>query len=312
MKKIITFTPYFLSGIVLMMIAGCATEKITADYVMPAEKISDVKAVNVVAIRVKTDLKGPYKVDPAVCSGLVKQLASMRLYQEGYYSSVDSIWGDVQGVGKLQKLLKAGDTGYGYALYSTEQGLEKVILDLELQVAFDTKKVTKEETFTLKALPYKIKEGKDQYTPATSEPDPKGVIVTQKKQPVSHWETTAKGTLKARFIGPDGASAPVPYENTFDISMPKDTRIGLSSPSFIKALAAAVSPAINGVIADISPHKTSRTFEANKEGNEKIVLLLNAKAFPEVIYSVDALREKGSANYADLENQGLAYEVLGD
>ena len=40
--------------------------------------------------------------------------------------------------------------------------------------------------------------------------------------------------------------------------------------------------------------------------------LLNAKAFPEVVTVVEKLELVGKANFADFENQGIAFEAMGE
>ena len=80
----------------------------------------------------------------------------------------------------------------------------------------------------------------------------------------------------------------------------------------MKALAAAVTPAVNGIVADISPYKESRELVAIEGGDERVVYLLNAKAFLEVVTVVEKLDVTGKANFADFENLGIAQEAMGD
>ena len=49
--------------------------------------------------------------------------------------------------------------------------------------------------------------------------------------------------------------------------------------------------------------------EVNEDGEESTVLLLKAQAFTEAISALDEIEKK---TYADFENMGLAYEVIGD
>jgi len=99
------------------------------------------------------------------------------------------------------------------------------------------------------------------------------------------------------------------YSAEYKVEMPKDAALGSSAPSALKAISVAIAPAVDEVLADISPYKTTKEFEANHDGDEKVVMLMEAKAFSAAIEVVDALKEK---TFADYENQGLAYEASGD
>ena len=117
---------------------------------------------------------------------------------------------------------------------------------------------------------------------------------------------------RQRFAGVNGGDSPQKYENTFQISMPEADRFDSAQPSQLKALAAAVTPAVNGIVADISPYKESRELVAIEGGDERVVYLLNAKAFLEVVTVVEKLDVTGKANFADFENLGIAQEAMGD
>lgn len=312
MKSISRFGIYGASVGLVAVIAGCATEKITVDYVMPAKAVTDVGKVNVAAIRVKSNVTGNLAGDNDRNAGLVKQLLAMRLYKDGFYQVVDDIWATPEGASALEKAIAEKDSGHGYAaLGAMGQSETKVVVDMALDLTLDAKPVKKTIPFTLKTVPYKAKQVKKGEIPV-SEPDAKGIVVENVKQEVTVYEIVAKGTLKAKFLGPDGKPAPQEYENTFQISMPESDRFDSAKPSQMKALAAAVSPAIDGVAADISPYKESRELVAIKGGDKRVVHLLNAKAFPEVVTVVEKLELIGKANYADFENLGIAFEAMGE
>ena len=292
--------------------AGCATEKITVDYVMPAKAVADVSKVNVAAIKVKANVKGNLAGDNKRNAGLVKQLLAMRLYKEGFYQVTDDIWATPEGASALEKAIAEKDAGHGYAtLGAMGQNDTKVVIDISLDLALDTKPIKKEMPFTLQTVPYKAKQVKKGEIPV-SEPDAKGIVVENVKQQVTVYETVAKGTLKVRFVGANGKDAPQKYENTFQVAMPEICRFDSAQPSQLKALAAAVSPAIDGIVADISPYKESRELVAIEGGDERVVHLLNAKAFPEVVTVVEKLEVTGKANFADFENLGIAFEAMGE
>ena len=260
MKNISKLGLYGLSAGIAVLLAGCAAEKITVDYVMPARAVTDVSKVNVAAIKVKANVTGNLAGDNKLNAGLVKQLLAMRLYKEGFYQITDDIWADPKAASALEAAIQAKDAGHGYAtLGAMGQGTEKVVIAVTLDLALDSKPVKKVMPFTLSTIPYKPKEVK-------------------------------KG----------------------EITMPEADRFGTAQPSQLKALAAAVTPAVNEVVADISPYKESRELVAIEGGDKRVVHLLNAKAFPEVVTVVEKLEVTGKANYADLENLGIAFEAMGD
>ena len=293
-------------------LAGCATEKITVDYVMPAKAVIDVSKVNVAAIKVKANVKGNLSGDNKRNAGLVKQLLAMRLYKEGFYQVTDDIWATPEGASALEKAIEEKDAGHGYAaLGAMGQNGTKVVIDVTLDLSLGTNPVKKEMPFTLQTVPYKAKQVKKGEVPI-SEPDAAAIVVEKVKKEVTVYETVAKGTLSAKFVGLDGKDAPQKYEATFQIVMPEAEKFDSAKPSQLKALAAAVSPAIDGIVADISPYKESRELVAIEGGDERVVHLLNAKAFPEVVSVVEKLEVAGKANFADFENLGIAFEAMGE
>ena len=312
MKTITKIGLYGIIGGAVAFLAGCGTEKIAVDYVMPAKAVTDISKVNVAAINVKANVKGGLAGNNKQNAGLVKQLLAMRLYKEGFYQVADDLWSNPEGASELEKMIKEKDAGHGYAtLGAMGQGSEKVVIDLTLDLELDSKPVQKNMEYTLKTVPYKAKKVKKGEIPV-SEPDLKATQVQKVKQPVTVYELVAKGTLKAKFKGVNGKDAPAKYENTFTITVPEADRFDSAQPSQLKALAAVVTPAVNGVVADISPYKESRELVAIKGGDDRVVYLLNAKAFPEVVTVVEKLELAGKAKFADFENQGIAFEAMGE
>ncbi len=290
----------------VIVFSGCTTEKIVADYVMPARQISDVKSIDLLAIEVKADVKGSVANGDmsGPVAGLVNQLTSAQLYKGGYITTVDGIWGNVAGAKAIQDFVANKKSQHGHASFATEQGLAKAILTLDLSLVADSKRVMKEKTFTLSTIPYKVNPPKKDGDAPTSVPGPP--VVEKVKQPYWAYETVVTGLLKASLVDKAGKQL---YSAEYKVAMPKKAALSSASPSLLKAVSLAVGPAVSEVVADISPYKMSREFEANREGNEKVVLLLEAKAFAAAIEAVEALKEK---TFADWENQGLAYEASGD
>lgn len=312
MKNITKAGVYGLSVGLATLFVGCASEKIMVDYVMPAAAVADVSKVNVAAIRVKTNVRGNLAGDQKLNAGLVKQLLAMRLYKEGFYKVTDDIWSTSDGAAAIHKMIADRDSGHGYAsLGAMGQGAEKVIIDLDLDLELASNPIEKAMSFNLSKVPYTKKPGKNG-APSTSEPNAKAIVVEKVSQNVKVYELAAKGVLKAKFVGVDGGDAPQDYEKSFDIAIPEDNRVDVAPPTQLKALALAVTPAINGIVSDISPYRQTRELVAIKGGDDRVVELLNAKAFPEVIIVVERLAVTGKANSADLQNLGIAQEAIGN
>lgn len=306
MNKAYNFGAMFAAACGVAIFAGCSTEKIAADYVMPARQIKNVKDINVIAINVKADVKGSVVNDniSGQTAGIVKQLTSARLYKEGYITTSDGIWGSVDGGKVVTDYMNGKKSQHGHSSFaSLEQNPEKATLSLDLALVVDSKKVNKDREYTLSTVPYKREPAKDGEVP-TSKPD-KPIIEKVKKQ-YQVYETAVAGVLKASLVDKNGKKL---YSAEYKVVMPKDAAFSSADPSALKAISVAVGPAVDEVIADISPYKETREFEANQDGDEKVVMLLEAKAFTAAIEAVDALKEK---TFADYENQGLAYEASGD
>ena len=288
---------------------GCASEKVMVDYVMPAKAVADVSKVNVVSIRVKSNVTGNLAGDGGRNAGLVRQLLATRLYKEGFYQVADDIWSNADGALALQQQILEKDSGHGYATFGAMgQGREKAVIDLELDFSLDANPVKKEIPFVLTTVPYKL----DPKKPGVSYPDPKKATEERVSKMVTVYEVVAKGTLRAKFSGVNGTEAPVAYENTFAVEMPEADRFGSAKPSQLKALAAAVSSAIDGVVADISPYRETRAFEPISGGDKRVTKLLCAKAFPEVVTVVEQLALNGKGTAPDFENLGIAFEAMGE
>ena len=105
MKSISRIGIYGASVGLAAFLAGCATEKITVDYVMPAKAVADVSKVNVAAIKVNAKVTGNLAGDNKRNAGLVKQLLAMRLYKEGFYQVTDDIWATLEGASAMEKAI---------------------------------------------------------------------------------------------------------------------------------------------------------------------------------------------------------------
>ena len=284
----------------MMFLAGCSTE-IVADYVMPAKAVTDVKAVDVVKIEATADVKGSLAGDAGANAGLLKQLLAMRLCKEGYYRIVDNISGDKDGAAALTEWVRSRDAGHGYSALTASTD-EKAVIKLALDMTLDVRPVTTNKEFRLCTTTYK--EDKDGKLKPTVVPQPP--VLKQLK----YWETVASGHLVATMICKKESKKV--YEGTFEITIPDADRFEAAKPSQLKAFAAAVSPAIEGIVADISPKREERKLVIVEKGDYRVECLLKNKAFAEIEMVVNELRYNGQVNYSDFTNLGIAREATGD
>lgn len=297
-----------------LFLAGCGgIQPVKVDYPMPARAVSDVTSVNVSAIRVNAEVTGNCATDNAQSAALVKQLLAMRLYKEGYYQVADDLWCAAEGATKMADILKLTETtGHGYGTYSAAgQGKEKAVLEVNFKVELNAKPVEKKVTFKLQTIPYVREPAKPGKAPI-SKANMAAMVVEDVEDVVTVYETEAMGTLTARFVGMDGGPAPVEYSNTFAIEIPEAERGELVAPTPLKVLAAALTPAVNNVVADISPYREVREINPVDGGDLRVLSLLQATAFAEAISLVEHLELAELATAEDFENQGLAFEAIGD
>ena len=301
-------------GVVLGIVSflgGCASETIMVDYVMPAKAVAEVNKVNVVAIKVNSRVKGNLAGDNQRNAGLVKQLLAQKLYKEGFYQVADDIWTDPEKAAGLAKVINAQNPnhGYGETFVAGGQTKAKVMIEIDLDLVLESKPVEKKVSFELTTIPYKPDANKPGEPPSSS-PNPKAAKVETETRSVTVYEFAGEGMLKARFVGLNGDPVPVTYASSSRILMPKSERSAM--PSQLAALAEAVSPAIADIVADISPHRETRELQAIEGGDKRVVYLLQAKAFSEVVSLVERLESAGEVEAADYENMGIAFEAMGD
>lgn len=338
MKTMTKIGLYGLSTGMAVIFAGCQTSFIEADYVLPARKIADVSKVDVVTIKVDANVNGNMAGNKAMNEALVRQMLSARLYKGGYYQVMDELWGARDGSEKIAAILaKATDAGHGYASYEVGEtipdsercpncglpcqkckGLHKGLkakaeLAVKIDLTLDTNELVEDREVELATTPYVPVKVKDGMPPASA---PNVVAVKKSKQKVQTrvFKTVAKGTVKVRINGVNGEKAPVAYANTFVLPIVNEKaadRCDLASPSQLAALAEVLSPAIAEIVADISPYTETRKLTPVEGGDERVVTLLNAKAFKEVVEFVTEFVRSGNAVTADVENMGIALEAMG-
>lgn len=311
MKKTNRFLQIAGASASVLLIAGCATEKITAEYVMPPAVIKDIKAVDTLEIVPTTTLTGNAITgnDTTYANGALVQRIASRLCQEGYYRTTDIVWGNIDGVAQMGNAIAKKKSQHGYARYTTESDFKRAQLSVTLNAKIDSHIVKKNMAYTLTDMPYKEKKvGKV----PTGVPDPTRARVQKVTRQVDVFSITGAGNLTVKLTDKNGK---VVYEKQFPkLSYHFETsdKDHNSLPAKAAVVAEMIVPAIDEIVADLSPHKEQRDLVVNEDGDEKAVLLLKAQAFSETIKRLDDVLNGEDKNAADYENRGLAYEIIGD
>ncbi len=325
--------------------AGCSTPaKVSATYLLPARALTDVRSVDVLAIEPVVRLSGNVaeEGDEGRIAGLAQQLLSMQLYRRGFYRTTDSLWGSMDGAAELGSLLVQTGSRHGYATLLAEPDPAKAVLRIEVDLSYDVRKTTKKQTFELKTVPYVIHRPGDgngaigktasALTGATgtlpglgklaavaqaaakveslvpySLPDSEATTTERVSASWDAWESGGKGRMHVSLV-PAGSEEAV-YERDFDLKVPSS--FGASSPTLARVAAAALAPALEEVVLDISPNTEVRQLDLNPAGDSQAVLLLEAGAWTDAIEAIEAIPDEGRTA-ADWENLGVAFEVLGD
>ena len=281
---------------------------ITAEYVMPPASVKDIKSIDTLSINTHTRLTGNAVTenDKSYASGALQQRLAARLCQEGFYRVTDFVWGNVEGASKMGRVLAKKKSRHGYSGYMTDSDFKRANLNLVMNVQIDREKVRKNLPFTLKTVPYKTEYvGKV----PVGRPMIEATKMTKQVVPVDVEIVKCSGSLSVKLTDKNGR---VVYKKNFpglkytcEITDTKREPL----PSNMAIIAQMTQPALEQLVADLSPHKEKRSLTVNNEGDIRAVRLLEAQAFTEAIAILDEIEEK---SYADYENLALAYEVIGE
>ena len=310
MKKTNRFLQIAGASASVLLIAGCATEKITAEYVMPPAVIKDIKAVDTIDIVPVTTLTGNAikGSDTTYANGALVQRIASRLCQEGYYRTTDIAWGNISGTAEMGNAISQKGSKHGYARYTTESHFQRAQLAVALNANIDSRTVKKNVVYTLTDMPYKEKKvGKA----PVGVPDPTRARIQKVTRQVDVFSITGSGSMTVKLTDKNGK---VVYEKNFPkLSYHFETsdKDHNSLPANAAVVAQMIVPAIDEIVADLSPHKEQRDLVVNEDGDKKAVLLLKAQAFSETIKRLDIVLSGKEKAAADYENRGLAYEIIG-
>ncbi len=302
--------------------AGCASQNISANYTMPARKIADVGSVSLLEILTAAELSGNRVVDGDAerAAAMVRQNLSAQLYQERFYQTTDLIWGpSVKGASAILEHSKTTGSRHGYATFASIAPEATGRLEIQFKLSVDAARQRRTDTITLTSVPYVIKYSKDGIPSSSPNPDPKTHSTREVVVNYDVWTVAGDGTLNAKLF--NVKTGELVYERTFQIAPPdNDTR---SQPTLLRAVSAAVEPAIKEIVADISPHQERKLLPVNQDAHPRVVALLSARDYVDTVQEVERLEaERLSADpknddvytpvIADFENKAIALEVLGD
>ena len=330
---------YGLAASAGLFISGCALEPFEADFVKPANKVVDVSKVNVLSLKVKTNMRGNAVGSKKMNEALIRQMLSSSLCQSGYYRVSDDFWGGEGAPEKIAKVLaNANEAGHPYASYSSggsgptgkvcpqcgtvcpehrhlpaDTSMKvKAELELDVDLAVDIVEADEVQTVNLTTQTYQIVPPKKQGDLPKAKPESSKVTVVRK--PVRTYRAMAKGRVTARFNGVNGAKCPVKYENTFELARSdakKPLEACLVAPSQLKVLADVFAPAVEQIVADLAPHVGKEKLMPAKGGAGAVVTLLYAQAFDEAIAYVGELARTRAAAAPDYVNLGHALAAKG-
>lgn len=298
------------AAFVLLLAAGCSTEVLTAEYIMPPNMISDVKSIDVIEIVPEITLSGNAfeNKDKAFVAGALQQSMASRLCQGGYIKTVDYVWGNPDGASDMEDVLARKEHMHGYTRHATDPVSSRAKLEMKLKAAVNTSTAKQNVSITLQDVPYK--EGRNGRVP-TSSPDTARIVTEKVSVPMDVFSISGTGALSVTLTDKSGN---VVYEKEFpslESSFSTSTTNHGAPPTSLEVISTMILPAIETIAADISPHKENRTLQINEDGSKESVLLLKAMAFTEAISAIDNI-EDDKKSAADYENLGVAYEVIGD
>ena len=317
MKKINKSVQAAGAAAVIILAAGCA-ETITAEYVMPPKAVSDIKAID--TMQIITDVKvtdnSQQTGDSTYLTGALNQRVAARFCQEGFFRTTDFVWGNPAGADQMAGVVLNPGNRHGYARHTTDPVAKRAKLYLTLDVNINSIRRKINKTYMLKDIPYKtvmVKLGKDknkrEIRRPTGVPDPARATVKKVIFPIDSFVITATGNLSVKLVNKNGATVYSKEFNGLATTHAAGNDKHVSLPTKSAVIMEMLVPAVETIIADLSPHKETITLEINKGGDEKGFLLMKAQAFTEVIRTLDELEKK---SYADFENLGVAYEIIGD
>ncbi len=290
----------------LLLAAGCQTYHDIA-YVYPAREVKDIKSVDALAISVNSKGSGNAFADNQLMwiNGPLWQLVSSRFYDEGFYRTGDIIWGSPAGVEQLKRNYADKNPRHGYVRLSTEN-VRFATLQIECDLKLETSSYKETRNFVIKDLPYRdIYQDKKFIGTA---PDYARMVTNSVNLQSDVFKAVGSGTLKAVLIDKNGQKV---YEKSFPLSYLQQISADKHGalPPVSEMVLAMVTPAVEQLVADVSPHREITSVAYPGGGDSGIAKLINAHAYAEAAQQSDAIRSRSAADY---ENQGFACEAIGE
>ena len=295
------FLPILISGL-----AGCKSDVLIADYLVPPTIIKDVKVIDTLEIVPTVSLSGNsfHSGDEKYVCGSLHQILASKLSQYGYINVLDYVWGNAEGASAMEDLLRSKNSQHGYVRHTTDPVTNRARMYLDFKVKVNSGAVEQKVKLELQDDTYSIK-----YKDGVPYQEYSGTRTSTVEMPTSVFSIAGTGTLSAKLVDKSGNTV---YSKTFsNLSWSSQTSASVhdAPPPASAVVEQMILSAVETIVTDISPHTVQRELEINSSGSKKSVLLLKSMAFTEAIYAIDELDKKSSADY---ENLGIAYEIIGD
>ena len=147
--------------------------------------------------------------DKTFANGALQQRVAARLCQEGYFKTTDFVWGNPDGVSKMEDTIRKKESMHGYARHTTDLVQKRANLILNLTAEINAQTVKKNLSFTLKDVPYK--EEKVGKMPV-GRPDPTRTRIQKVTRAVDVFSIAGTGNLSVKLVDKSGKTV---YEKNF-------------------------------------------------------------------------------------------------
>jgi len=311
-----------ISAAAILTIAGCSVPTITANYTMPPEAISDVKGIDTMEIVVNVSLPNSSDAaDSAIARAAICERLAAGFGREGFFRTTDPVWGNPAGADALASLVKSKNSRHGYARLVTPPVTPRARIELNFKADVTSGERNQIVDTKLTKVFYRVAYRKQEITWGSGErknretiqipysvPDRSEKSVARSK--IKQYWINARGALEAKVIDKNGK---VVYQKRFDnlsVAAQCDHSSLKAVPTKASVFSALSKDAIAAIVKDLSPHKESKQIKINKDGDKRGFYLLQALAFSEAVSTFENIDEK-KRTFADWENLGVTYEVLG-
>ena len=309
-----------LAGVLIL--TSCSTpEVIYGTYLMPPQKVTDVRSLQILEV-VQPNLEvNAQQIDPSLTTALPEELSALiagNIEAQGFYKTADALWckNSTDHYSKLNMFFRERNRqGYdSFSDYGQNNKPAKLTTDAKITITktegVDT--VTK----SLTTVPYSRKTSKD--GSPYSIPNHKSTTTTKVVTKIPFIKYQITGTINVKVVTAGNSKV---YEKKSGV-LTKTFKIGgkggrKTIPAVNEMLAALFGSYVKQVVKDISPYTETKPLIINEDGDEKAVMLLKAQAYSEALTRLDevistARKAKEKPEVADLYNFAITLEAVGE